>query len=823
MSPLKFVLDLVGDTQKRNSFGDIDFLLARILDATHFDGLILWLPWLEEYPKADGLGQRVSIYAAASLFKGRPGQHVFHALSDESDTAKGIAQRRPWVQPTDAAEGPERRIVEHFGIRAVAGIPFHIGEDGETSWRRSIVGSLNFYRCGQSAEVSDKDLQLAEEYTSLFTFCFTGMAEVVGRRLIENVKRILAQPGTNLAVNESLRGETIRRVCVELEREIATTLPCREVCLQLLGEDTQGEVVFCPAGIWPWDSRAQITEFRRGYGITGACFRDGKTLLVGDAIRLTREGGGRTGWGDASRHLECVPPFYPEDAERAKIEKDVNGDHAPVSVIAIPLQEGRRTIGVLRCAAKSQSPYFFGLHEVFFLEQVAALIAEWFGRQIAQFRREKTLKGTRAIVEAVTRFIARVEKLTAEGRDFPNLDLPDLADTWLTGLPPLSCVCFRGCAPGRNVYLRQFAKPNRNQGPRAQQSPPGFSWRAYEKRIREYFEGGALGGAWPEPPWPNDPGVGSAMVFPLYGAADEIQGCVEVVSPAAGAFSEEDRHLCYLFSKMSRFVSVLQHHVKAKSAAVKEQREAKEAQERSFKLLAHQVKTPLSTALISIERLEERAKWKMIVPDKLRESAFDARRAVMRAWRVAQRMRVFSDIATEGAISKIDLQPVLPDELLRRLEEMAQDHQYRSAAKRKLTIEVIQTKNKEEYAAPPLIGDIDLIEQAAEILLENAVKYGDERSRVEIVLSTGSRGRSQMISVRNSGKKTPLRSNEVRRAMEFGVRLDRALSTKQMGWGAGLFLARHIMKAHSGELLVAPTSDRDITTFTLSIPTGLEP
>jgi signal transduction histidine kinase len=312
------------------------------------------------------------------------------------------------------------------------------------------------------------------------------------------------------------------------------------------------------------------------------------------------------------------------------------------------------------------------------------------------------------------------------------------------------------------------------------------------------------------------------MVFPLYGTADEIQGCVEVVSPAAGAFSEEDRHLCYLFSKMSRFVSVLQHHVKAKSAAVKEQREAREAQERSFKLLAHQVKTPLSTALISIERLEERAKWKMVRPEKLCESAFDARRAVMRAWRVAQRMRVFSDVATDGAISRMELHAIAPGELQRRLEEMAQDHQYQSAARRKLTIAVSQTKDKEEYASPPLIGDIDLIEQAAEILLENAVKYGDERSRIEIVLSTGNRGRSQLISVRNSGKNTPLRGNEVKRAMEFGVRLDKALSTRQVGWGAGLYMARHIMKAHHGELLVAPTSERDITTFTLSFPTGLQ-
>ncbi len=239
------------------------------------------------------------------------------------------------------------------------------------------------------------------------------------------------------------------------------------------------------------------------------------------------------------------------------------------------------------------------------------------------------------------------------------------------------------------------------------------------------------------------------------GSRTKWVGTVEVVSPLEGAFSEEDRQLCYLFSKMAIFVDVLKHHVTLTAKAVKDQQAAQEAQEKSFKLLAHQVKTPLSTAFYAMERLQERVSWKSLVPDKIRETTSELRRALMRAWRVAQRMRVFSDLSTEGSITKIEFHSVAFAELVRRLEEMAEDHQRESAAKRGLSISVIQVKDKESLVYPLVMIDLDLVEQAVEILFgECAVKYGDQRSRIEIVIDMrNNTAVFRYCSVKNSGNK----------------------------------------------------------------------
>ncbi len=820
---LKFFLGLAERSQTRESFGDVDFLLGEILAATSFDGVILWLPWREDDPSGGAKSVERKVYAAGSLFRDKPEDRVFYALSDASLTANGIRNQEVWWESftdrvaADQGDESERTIIEHFQIRSVAGIPFSAGKIGEKSWRTSIVGSLNFYRCGSNpALIKDSDLQSLGAYTRLFAHCFNSMVDSVGVRFIERVKAVLTKENTNLARGESLRGETTKRVAAELERLVAAIVPCREVCLHFLSEEVGRESIFAPAGIWPWPSRQQVKEFEKGEAITGGCFLEGETLIVGDAIKLTDDGGA----------YQCMPPFRRADAEIAGIEKDVNQSFAPISVIAIPLLDRQRAIGVLRCAAKSKSPYFFGPHEVFFLEQACGLIADWYGRQLAQFRKQKARKGTMAIVGAVSKFGAEVEKLAvAYGNEVPDLRINELMDTWLTALPPLTSVCVRtALAEGQDgtIFRRSFSRPRAEQGKKVQVVPIDFSWSRYEREIASYFDSFGLNNPWPAGPWQEELGGGNSLVFALYGKPDEVRGVVEIIPAKDNRLSEQDRQLCYLFSKMASFASVLNSHVQGERKAKREQRLAKEAEEKSFKLLAHQVKTPLSVALTAIERVSERTKWKVIDAEKIRDSALDGRLALMRALRVAQRMRVFSDIATDGKIGKIEIQRVPIGLLLGRLEEMAQDHERESGSKRQMTIQVTRVKDKENGAEPSVMADLDLLEQAAEILLENAVKYGDERSRIEIAVGLGNHGRHLSISVRNSGRTTPLRGDEVKRAMEFGVRLDRAVSTKRQGWGAGLYLAKHIMKAHRGDLLIAPTSERDkVTAFTLSIPTGL--
>jgi signal transduction histidine kinase len=509
-----------------------------------------------------------------------------------------------------------------------------------------------------------------------------------------------------------------------------------------------------------------------------------------------------------------MPGFTRDQAERGGVPKGLGGELAPIAVIAIPLVEAQATVGVLRCAAKSCSPYFFAVHEVFFLEQASALIADWFGRRISTYRARRTNQGIKALVNHVAQLGAELSKLSAgtgEPRFFVGY-LENLMRAWKETLPPDSRLCYRELREGGSFQRVQSLPVDR--GRKSESVRRGFSWKAYEKAVQSYFD--APGGQWPESPWASESNA-DFLVFPLSGGHDGIQQVIEVVGPANSSLSELDRQIGYLSSMIAAFANVLSHYVQGEQQAKREQKEAKETEEKTFKLLAHQVRTPLSTSLWALETLVRRAEARPVNPEKLRDTAQDIRQSILRAYRVAQRMRVYSEIAAQDRLSKVEVRDVPVYELAKRVREMAADHQRQSAAKKGMTIQVYA---RNESGSAPVRADLDLLEQAVEIVLENAVKYGDWHSEIAIELASGDHGRAQLIKVRNSARTTPLRSDEVKRIMEFGVRMDKA--NKKSGWGAGLYLAQVIVKGHGGELSVSATSEKDKTTiFTLSIPTGL--
>ncbi len=226
---LSRMLDLIESSQTRESFGDVTFLLELILEATGFDGVILWLPWSEEgvpIAKRSDITEPEPfvVYAAASFFRDRPAERIFHRQTSESKTAKGIKNRsEPWRETFDLAALPEetlpqeRQIISHFGITEMGAVPFHISESRENSWRSSIVGSLNFYLCGNDRPpITCSVLETLNEYTRLFSFAFVNMVDAVGLRFIEEIKGILGGPDTDLKINEPLLGPTVREGCARI-------------------------------------------------------------------------------------------------------------------------------------------------------------------------------------------------------------------------------------------------------------------------------------------------------------------------------------------------------------------------------------------------------------------------------------------------------------------------------------------------------------------------------------------------------------------------------------------------------------------------------
>ena len=117
-----------------------------------------------------------------------------------------------------------------------------------------------------------------------------------------------------------------------------------------------------------------------------------------------------------------------------------------------------------------------------------------------------------------------------------------------------------------------------------------------------------------------------------------------------------------------------------------------------------------------------------------------------------------------------------------------------------------------------IFGDRRQLVSAIYNLLDNAVKYSDAGSAVEVFATTD--GREVEIAVRDHGIGIPARDLE--RVFERFYRVDQARSRQTGGTGLGLAIVRHVMQNHDGSVHV-DSRPGEGSTFTLCLPTASGP
>ena len=121
-----------------------------------------------------------------------------------------------------------------------------------------------------------------------------------------------------------------------------------------------------------------------------------------------------------------------------------------------------------------------------------------------------------------------------------------------------------------------------------------------------------------------------------------------------------------------------------------------------------------------------------------------------------------------------------------------------------------------------VIGDRRQLVSAIHNLLENAIKYSDERSTVEVrARAVAERDATFVeITVRDYGIGIP--SRDLERIFERFYRVDRARARDTGGTGLGLAIVRHVATNHRGEVRVS-SREGEGSTFTLRLPAGPGP
>lgn len=112
-----------------------------------------------------------------------------------------------------------------------------------------------------------------------------------------------------------------------------------------------------------------------------------------------------------------------------------------------------------------------------------------------------------------------------------------------------------------------------------------------------------------------------------------------------------------------------------------------------------------------------------------------------------------------------------------------------------------------------VMGDRRQLVSALRNLLENAIKYSESNSGVEVSVRTVDG--DVLVEVRDHGVGIP--AKEIDRIFERFYRVDRARSRDTGGTGLGLAIARHIATNHGGDVLVHSVEGLG-STFNLKLP-----
>ena len=115
--------------------------------------------------------------------------------------------------------------------------------------------------------------------------------------------------------------------------------------------------------------------------------------------------------------------------------------------------------------------------------------------------------------------------------------------------------------------------------------------------------------------------------------------------------------------------------------------------------------------------------------------------------------------------------------------------------------------------APEVYGDAELLGMAVQNLVENAIRYSPEHTKVDILVH---RVADQLlVEVSDQGVGIP--EDEQKRIFERFYRVDPARSRQTGGTGLGLSIVKHVMTQHGGSVTVR-SMPQEGSTFTLALP-----
>lgn len=111
-----------------------------------------------------------------------------------------------------------------------------------------------------------------------------------------------------------------------------------------------------------------------------------------------------------------------------------------------------------------------------------------------------------------------------------------------------------------------------------------------------------------------------------------------------------------------------------------------------------------------------------------------------------------------------------------------------------------------------VMGDLEDIVRVIGILIDNAVKYTDDRKKIEVALKT--KGKKAILTVSNTC--SGLNREEIDKFFDRFYRSDESRSSEKAGYGIGLSMAQMIVQNHKGKISASYSED-EVIIFTVEM------
>jgi two-component system sensor histidine kinase SenX3 len=214
--------------------------------------------------------------------------------------------------------------------------------------------------------------------------------------------------------------------------------------------------------------------------------------------------------------------------------------------------------------------------------------------------------------------------------------------------------------------------------------------------------------------------------------------------------------------------------------------------------VSHELKTPIGALNLLAEAVQEAKDDPEAVVRFAGRMQVESERLTRLVQQVIDLARLQNDNASENPM------PVRVDELVSN----AAEHSATEAESKSIEIAVSLADNVQ------VRGDRAQLHAAVSNLVENAVRYSPENSRVSVTVD-GSADDTVRISVADRGMGIP--SEEIDRIFERFYRVDPARARATGGTGLGLSIVKHVAASHGGSVEVWSEPGTG-STFTLVLP-----